>query len=508
MITKKMGKAITGVVFFTLIAKALGFLRELVLSYYFGATGISDAYLISQTIPGTIFQFVGTGLATCFIPIYYKVLNRDGREAANYFTNVILTLVLSFSTVVIILIWLFTPQVVYLFAMGFSGDTLYYACQFTRIGVLSLYFSSFIYVYNSYLQANNIFSPTAFAAIPNSLAIIASIVLGAVCNIWLLSIGSTLAVGIQLIFILYPVYKLQHHFHISFDWQSRDIRDFFVLLLPVIVGVSVNEINTLVDRTIASGVAIGGISALTYANSLIMLVQGGMVQPIATVCYPKITNFVSKQNEYDAKAIIEQTLNYMMAILVPITIGFMLYQYLIVNALFGRGRFDSEAVQMTAVALFFYAVGIIFVGVREILSRYYYAHSNTKVPVRNAMIGVIINIVFNLIFSSFLGLAGLALATSLSACITAILLFVSCDRYLKVGSIRLDWLEYIKISISSIIALAIPYIVLMALGKTNLNDIIILCLIAIVSSSLYFIIGLILDIKFFRMVKKRFLSNE
>ncbi len=292
MITKKMGKAITGVVFFTLIAKALGFLRELVLSYYFGATGISDAYLISQTIPGTIFQFVGTGLATCFIPIYYKVLNRDGREAANYFTNVILTLVLSFSTVVIILIWLFTPQVVYLFAMGFSGDTLYYACQFTRIGVLSLYFSSFIYVYNSYLQANNIFSPTAFAAIPNSLAIIASIVLGAVCNIWLLSIGSTLAVGIQLIFILYPVYKLQHHFHISFDWQSRDIRDFFVLLLPVIVGVSVNEINTLVDRTIASGVAIGGISALTYANSLIMLVQGGMVQPIATVCYPKITNFV------------------------------------------------------------------------------------------------------------------------------------------------------------------------------------------------------------------------
>ena len=61
--------------------------------------------------------------------------------------------------------------------MGFTGKTLYYANWFTRIGVLSLYFSTFIYVYNSYLQAHNVFMPTAFAAIPNSLIIILSIIL-------------------------------------------------------------------------------------------------------------------------------------------------------------------------------------------------------------------------------------------------------------------------------------------------------------------------------------------
>jgi len=80
-----IGKAVTGVVVFTLIAKLMGFFREILLSYFFGATGISDAYLISQTIPGTIFQFVGTGLTTCFIPVYYKIFSKYGKDRTDIF---------------------------------------------------------------------------------------------------------------------------------------------------------------------------------------------------------------------------------------------------------------------------------------------------------------------------------------------------------------------------------------------------------------------------------------
>ena len=147
--SKKIGRAISSVVIFTLIAKLLGFFREVILSYFFGATGISDAYLISQNIPGTIFQFVGTGLTTCFIPVFFQVLNKDGKKKADIFTNTLVTIVLLFSTVVIILIWIFTPQVVKAFASGFTGDTLWYAVWFTRIGVLSLYLSTIIYIYGS-----------------------------------------------------------------------------------------------------------------------------------------------------------------------------------------------------------------------------------------------------------------------------------------------------------------------------------------------------------------------
>lgn len=504
MITKTMGKTISSIILFTLIAKILGFLREVILSYYFGATGISDAYLISQTIPGTIFQFVGTGLTTCFIPIYYRVLNQEGREEADNFTNVIITLVLSFSTAVIILIWLFTPQVVHLFAMGFKGDTLYYACQFTRIGVLSLYFSTFIYVFNSYLQANNIFGPTAFAAIPNSFFIIVSIVLGAVYNVWLLAIGSVLAVGFQLAFLLYPVYKLHFKFHFNLDFHHTAVCEFFYLLIPVIVGVSVNEINILVDRTLASQVMVGGISALTYANSLIMLIQGGIVQPIATVCYPKITHFISKQNNQEAKILIEQTLSFTLALLIPITLGFMIYQYVITDVLFGRGAFDRNAVSMTSIALFFYSLGISFVGIREILSRFYYAHANTKIPVKNAMIGVVINIVFNIVFSRFLGIAGIALATSLSAFITALLLWMECDKYLNCGWVYVDIKDIMKIFTTSIISIAVPAYFLSTIDMSNLSRL----LIALFSSLiLYFIIGLFLKISLFQEIQQKLLKK-
>ena len=78
-----MKKAVYHVMLITIVAKLLGFGREILLSYYFGASGISDAYLVSQTIPGTIFQFVGTGLATSFIPVYLKIKMRRCTPAAD-----------------------------------------------------------------------------------------------------------------------------------------------------------------------------------------------------------------------------------------------------------------------------------------------------------------------------------------------------------------------------------------------------------------------------------------
>ena len=92
-----MKKAVVNVMIITIVAKLLGFAKEVMLSYFFGASGISDAYLISQTIPGIIFQFVGTGLATCFIPVYSSIANNEGEKGANYFTNTILMIVFIFS---------------------------------------------------------------------------------------------------------------------------------------------------------------------------------------------------------------------------------------------------------------------------------------------------------------------------------------------------------------------------------------------------------------------------
>lgn len=446
-----MGKAISGMVVFTLLAKMLGFVRELLLSYFFGATGMSDAYLISQTIPGTIFQFVGTGLTTCFIPVYYKVLREHDRDECDTFTNKVLTMVLSFSTVIMALVWLFTPVIVKIFASGFTGNTLEMAIVFTRIGICSLYFSSVIYVYSSYLQANNVFSITAAAAIPNSLAIIVSIVLGACWNILALSIGSTLATAVQMAFLWIPVHKLNFRLRLNFHWKDSYLQYFFSLMGPVILGVSVNEINTLLDRTIASQVAIGGISALTYANSLVMLVQGGFAQPVATVFYPRLTKSITEGNHKAAQTDFHAALQVLLVFLLPVTIGFIILSNDITIAFFGRGAFDQNASVLTSTALSFYAIGIVFVGVRELLARYYYAYGNTKIPMLNAAIGMVVNITLNLTLSRVIGIGGLALATSVAAIVTVILMWCQCGRLSSDSKIILNWMEVGKILIAAIV---------------------------------------------------------
>lgn len=446
-----MGKAISGMVIFTLLAKVLGFVRELLLSYFFGATGMSDAYLISQTIPGTIFQFVGTGLTTCFIPVYYRVLREHDRDECDTFTNKVLTMVLSFSTVIMALVWLFTPVIVKIFASGFAGNTLEMAIVFTRIGICSLYFSSVIYVYSSYLQANNVFSITAAAAIPNSLVIIVSIVLGACWNILALSIGSTLATAVQMAFLWVPVHKLNFRLRLNFHWKDSYLQYFFSLMGPVILGVSVNEINTLLDRTIASQVAIGGISALTYANSLVMLVQGGFAQPVATVFYPRLTKSITEGNHKAAQTDFHAALQVLLVFLLPVTIGFMILSNDITMAFFGRGAFDQNASVLTSTALSFYAIGIVFVGVRELFARYYYAYGNTKIPMLNAAIGMVVNIALNLMLSRVIGIGGLALATSVAAIVTVILMWYQCGKLSSDSKIILNWIEVGKILIAAIV---------------------------------------------------------
>lgn len=504
MNTNNLGRAVSYVVAFTLIAKLLGFFREVSLSYFFGASGVSDAYLISQNIPGTIFQFVGIGLTTCFIPVFFQVLHKEGKCMADVFTNSLISIVLLFSTAVIVLIWVFTPQVVKVFASGFKGQILWYAVWFTRIGILSLYFSTIIYVYNSYLQANKVFGPTAFAAIPNSLLIMASIALGSKINIWLLPVGSCLAVGVQMLFLVIPVHKLNFKMKVNINWKDPYIKQFLHLLVPVILGVSVNQVNTLVDRTVASQVAIGGISALTYANSLIMFVQGGLIDPINTVFYPQITESVSSGDNQNARRAVERVLNYVLTLLVPITAGFIVFRHLITDSLFGRGAFDVTASEMTSDALCFYAIGICFIGIREMLSRFYYSHSNTKIPMRNSVIGVAINIIMNIILSRFFGIAGLAIATSVSAIVTSLLLWFECDKYLKCGTILISGLDLFKTIIATTISIMTSAFLFQCINTFKLLELVI---VVFTSAVIYCILGGLLRIELFKEANRIILKK-
>ena len=148
--------SILGVMAITLTSKFLGFVKELVLAYFFGVSYISDAYLISQTIPGTLFQLVGTGITTCFVPIYLAK-KTENREEALKFVDKFLSMVLCVSVVLTLLVLIFTQGIVRIFAMGFDAETMRLAEIFTRISVSSLVISAFVYVLTAFLNAEKKF---------------------------------------------------------------------------------------------------------------------------------------------------------------------------------------------------------------------------------------------------------------------------------------------------------------------------------------------------------------
>lgn len=446
-----MKKAALLVMIITVISKIVGFVREIVLSYVFGASAITDAYLISQTIPLTIFSFISTGIATGFIPIYSKIQQNDGKHYADKFTSNLSNSLLLLATIIVAFVLAFTQPVVKMFASGFSGETLELAVSFTRITVFGVYFTAVLYIFSGYLRVYEHYLAPALIGFPMNLIVICSLFIGAKTNVFVIAFGSLLAIASQLVVLIPFLRRTSYQHQIVVNVKDKYLKEMFLIALPVIIGTSVNEINVLVDRTLASRIAVGGISALNYARLLNGFVQGLVVVSLTSVMFPIISKMAAAENIKGLKQTVNEAMASMSLLIIPATIGAMVFAEEIVALLFGRGAFTAEAITMTGNALFYYSIGMIAFGLRDVLSSAFYALQDSKTPMINATIGVVLNIALNIILSRYMGIGGLALATSISAIVAVVLLFTSLRR--KIGGLGLSNLvkSFTKIGLASVI---------------------------------------------------------
>lgn len=435
----------------TILSKVFGFARDIMLSYFYGASNISDAYLISITIPMVLFSFIGTGISTGYIPMYSSIERNNGEAEANKFTNNLINILLALCSIIVILGLLYTEPIVKIFASGFKGETLILAVQFTRIALLGTYFSGLIYIYSGYLQLKGNYFIPALIGFPFNFVIILSIIISSKTSIFVLSIGSVAAIAAQLLLMIPFIYKKGYRHKPVFDIHDKNIKNMTYIALPVIIGMSANQVNLLVDRTIASMVAVGGISALNYANRLNGFVQGIFVLSITTVMYPMISKMAAENNISGLIKSLKEAIGSINILVVPATIGSILFAKPIVRLLFGRGAFDEQAISVTAYALLFYSIGMIGYGLREVLSRAFYSLQDTKTPMYNAAIAVILNIILNIILSRYMGIGGLALATSISAIFCTILLFINLRKKIGPFGVKSISISFIKVLCASLV---------------------------------------------------------
>lgn len=452
-----MKKQILILVVITLVSRILGLGRELFLSFFYGTSRITDAYLVSLTIVTVVFDFIAVGVSTAYIPMVTEINEKKGERETNLFTSNLINIIFIFSILILALGVVFTRQLILVFASGFDETTLEIAENFTRIILFGGGIISISYVFEGFLQIKNNFIIPALKGIVLNLVIIFSIVLASLGNYKILAVGFLVGTVIQLIIMLPSAYRRHFRYYTVLNFKDENLKNIILLSLPLFFSLAVNQINMIVDRSMASNIAVGAISAMSYSNTILSAINGVFVVSIITVIYPTFSALAAKKALIELKALIVRTLNILIITLIPIMFSIIIFSKDLVKLILARGAFDALSLKMTSGVLFFYSFGILSVGLREVLLKAFYSLKETRIPTINSVIGITLNIILNLILSYYMGLTGLALATSISSTVTVILLLSSLRT--KVGSLGLKKVFKVttKVIFSSILVITFSY---------------------------------------------------
>ena len=449
--------------FYTLLSRILGYLRDILIAIFLGASIFADVFFVAFRLPNTFRRLFAEGtFNAAFIPSYTSIRIEDKKKSKKFADEVLSLLILALLFIVI-LAEIFTPQLVYLIAPGFIEDDIKFhlAVELTRITFPFLFFVSISSFYSGILNSNNKFAVAAAAPIILNIILILSLLISYAMNLNFakqLSYGVTLAGIFQLIFLIYFTKK---YYTLSFKFKkklSSKVNFFFKKLLPSILSSGVTQINILVGTIIASFEA-SAVSYLYYADRIyqINLALAGIA--VGTVSLPVLSKAFKQKNISKISKIQNRSIELSLLLSIPASVGLIVASEQIVNALFGYGSFTQENIYMTGLALKYFGYGVPAFALIKILSNFFFARNNTKIPFYISTFIVLLNISVSVAFFSKVGFVIIPIATSLSTWIgVSLYLYLLNDKnFLLLGN-------YLPKNILKIILCTIVMLILLLLA--------------------------------------------
>lgn len=435
-------KATLVIALFNLLSRVLGFVREMVIARQFGATATTDAYLVAYTIPYVLFAILSQALAAVVVPVFTEYAARGERREAWHLSANVINLLFVLLAVVAAAGILAAPLVVKVVAPGLPPETSALAADLSRIMFPTLVFAGVATLFSGFLNANNIFGIPAFSgAVNNIVIIVAALTAGSLFGIRGLAWGTVAGMVLSALVQVPTLRRAGFRFSLGLDWRHPGVQKILVLVTPVTLGISISQAYVIVDRILASLLPEGSIAALNYATKLVQLPVSLFVLAVSTAVFPSLTQWVAKGLLGEVSSAMRRAMRIIILATIPAGVGLMVLRTPIIRLLFERGAFDARATEMTAVAVFFYASGLVALAANILLTRGFYAFQDTKTPVRMLGINIAANIILSLILIRPMGLGGLALAAVLSALLNTFLLVRHLDRRLP-GLWHASWLGF------------------------------------------------------------------
>jgi len=506
--------AIGSVMVIMIASRLLSLFSAQIYMSVFGTDSIYiNIYSYAINIPNIIFTSIGTALSTVVIPIYVGHNAVGRKKEAKLFADNIISVSMILTLILVLFGMALSPLLVKF--TGFSADkeSEAYAVKSLIIVMPIMFFYALNYIFQGMLQSNGRFKLPAFVSVPSSVIVIGYVVfLSDRFGVTGLLFATILGLSMQAFILIPPLYKDGYRYRARVKLKDPDIISAGKMALPVLIGVGAYQLNMLFNSTMIARYDKGMVTILTFVQNITIQMVLAFVYSITAVIYPKLTESYAKGDINEYKSTLGSILKNVTVLLVPISFGFISVREPLLNLLVAWGRVSSESVEKAEIFLSLYAIGILGIGLKEILDRALYSIKNTRISAINGFVIMFVNVVLSLVLMNHIGAYGIPLAYSVSSLVGVANLMWQLKK--QTGSYAPGlFTELLKSVLASLVMWLIVYFITNMLNGIILSDafisrIIKLCIPALSGVVVYVVSAFVLRISSVREFAGKFLHKE
>ncbi|WP_457625981.1 murein biosynthesis integral membrane protein MurJ [Persephonella sp.] len=414
----------------TFISRILGYIRDATIAYIFGANPLTDAFFVAWRIPNTLRQLVAEGsFNAAFIPVYTQLLKKNPDYSKKYISSLfsLYTLALSFLTFIGVF---FSEYIVGIIAPGFiEKGTIDQASFLLKLTFPYLVFVGWVSFFMALLNTRDrFFIPAVSPALLNLSFIFCAFFLSSYYGIYSLGIGALIGGFLQVILQIPLIVKERFSFSLSFKILP-ETKETFKRLIPAFLSFGVSQFGFIVDTLIASFLVGGAISYLYYANRIFQLPIGLFAIGLGNALLVSLSRHLAEEDPRRFLQDFNSGIRFAIFISIPATLGMIVLGREIISVLLQRGAFSQENTELTYLALVGYSIGLTGYALARPYKSAFFAKGDTKTPLYSTIFGVLVSILFAVLFGFLLnwGVFGLALASSIGGIASFVYLFFVSD---------------------------------------------------------------------------------
>jgi len=440
----------------TMVSRVLGLVRDMIIARYFPVSGATDAFFVAFKIPNLLRRFFAEGaFALAFVPVLSEYKETRSREALkdliDHVAGALGLILLVISTIGM----LAAPWLVHVFAPGFvdkpdARPDL--AADMLRVTFPYILFISLAGLLGGILNTFKHFATPAFAPVLLNVVLIAAAIWGAPLfdePVKALAWGVFFAGIAQMLVQVPALRKMGLVPRFRYRKAHEGVKKIMKLMIPALFGSSVAQLNLVINTVIASFLMVGSISWLYYSDRFVELPLAIFGVALGTVILPKLSGDHAKADSSQFSSTMDWALRLALLLAVPATLGLLLLAEPILATVMMYGEFKWSDVEMSAMSLRTYALGLPAFILVKVLAPGFYSRQDTRTPVKIGIIAMFSNMALNLLIvlpwylSGKLGAhAGLALATALAGYINAGLLFYTLRKE-SIFTLQNGWLKHL-----------------------------------------------------------------